>query len=361
MIENQTENQITQQEDELTLKDLVKHIKEYALEILRNWKILLLFIIPITAYMLYRAINTPITYTAALTFMVNENEGGMGGGAAAGILGAIGLGSGEKYNLDKILELSKSNRIIHQALLSDAVIDGKKDLYINHFIKIYNMPNEEWKKDTALRNGIYFRSTKVDSFSRKELRALKGVYAKLLGNESSMPLYTTTSSKQTSIMKMNFNSQSEEFSAQFLKTLYDKLNVFYVSKSIEKQKYTYEVVVAKADSIKRLLYGRESAKANYTDTHRGLFMEAQQVPTQRLSRDVNMLSLMYAEAIKNAEVADFSLKNKVPFVQAIDVPLYPLPAEKTGKIKAAIIGIAIGLLIGILFIVFRRIFRNSMQ
>ena len=361
MTENQSINNQNQQEDEITLKDLIAKIKEYGVEVIKNWKILLLFIIPITAFMLYKAMTTPITYTSTLTFMVNENEGGMGAGAAAGILGSLGLGGGEKYNLDKILELSKSSRIIHQALLSEGEVDGKKDLYINHFIRIYDMPNEEWKKDTALNKGIYLKNNKVDSFSRKELSALKGVYAKLLGNEVLAPLYTTVSSKQTSIMKMNLTTESEEFSVKFLKTLYDRLNVFYVSKSIEKQKYTYEVVVAKADSIKRLLYGREYSKASYADTHRGLVMETQQVPTQRLTRDVNMLSLMYAEAIKNAEVADFSLKNKVPFVQAIDVPMFPLKPEKTGKTKALAIGIAIGTIIGILFIIIRRIIRDSLQ
>ena len=223
------------------------------------------------------------------------------------------------------------------------------------------MCNIDWKKDTALHNGFFFKHTKIDSFSRKELSAIKSIYGRIVGTELVLPLYSTSSSKQTSIMKLTLNTVSEELCVRFLKTIYDRLNIFYVSKSIEKQKYTYEVVVAKADSIKRLLYGREYAKANYSDTHRGLVMETQQVPTQRLTRDVNMLSIMYAEAIKNAEVADFSLKNKVPFVQAIDIPMFPLKPEKTEKIKSLFIGIAIGMFIGILFIIVRRIIKDSLQ
>ena len=360
MTENQSINNQNQQEDEITLKDLIAKIKEYSAEVIKNWKILLLFIVPVTAFMLYKALTTPITYTSTLTFMVNENEGGMGAGAAAGILGMLG-GSGEKNNLDKILELSKSQRILNEALLTKVTINGKNDYYANHIISAYDMCNTDWKKDTALQNGFFFERTKIDSFSRKELSAIKSIYGKIVGTELVAPLYSTSSSKQTSIMKLTLNTVSEELCVRFLKTIYDRLNIFYVSKSIEKQKYTYEVVVAKADSIKRLLYGREYAKANYSDTHRGLVMETQQVPTQRLARDVNMLSIMYAEAIKNAEVADFSLKNKVPFVQAIDVPMFPLKPEKTGKIKATVIGIAIGMIIGILFIIIRRIIRDSLQ
>jgi hypothetical protein len=359
MIENQTINsQNQQEEEEVTLKDLIDKGKEYAIEVLKNWKILLLFIIPITAIMLYQAITTPVTYTSALTFMVNENEGGMGVGAAAGILGMLG-GGGEKNNLDKILELSKSQRILNEALLTKVTIDGKNDFYINHIISIYDLPHTDWKKDPVLREGISFKTSNVDSFSRNELSALKGVYGKLVGSTTSVGMYSTSSSRQSTIMKMNLSSLSEELCVKFLKTIYDRLNIFYVSKSIEKQKYTYEVVVAKADSIKKLLYGREYAKASYADTHRGVVMETQQVPTQRLSRDVNMLSIMYAEAIKNAEVADFSLKNKVPFVQAIDIPMFPLKPEKTGKVKASITGIVIGLIIGILFVILRKIIRNS--
>ena len=360
MTKNQSINNQNQQEDEITLKDLIAKIKEYGVEVIKNWKILLMFIIPITALMLYKALTTPITYTSTLTFMVNENEGGMGMGAAAGILGMLG-GGGEKNNLDKILELSKSQRILNEALLTKVEINGKTDIYANHIISVYDMCNTDWEKDTALQNGFIFKHNKIDSFSRKELSAIKSIYSKILGNEKYAPLYSTSSSKQTSIMKMSLNTTSEELCVKLLKTIYDRLNIFYVSKSIEKQKYTYEVVVAKVDSIKRLLYGREYAKASYSDTHRGLVMETQQVPTQRLSRDINMLSIMYAEAIKNAEVADFSLKNKVPFVQAIDVPMFPLNPEKTGKIKALAIGIAIGMIIGILFIVIRRIIRDSLK
>lgn len=359
MIENQTINSQNQQEDEITLKDLILKIKEYGIEVLKNWKTLILFIIPITAFMLYKAITTPITYTSALTFMVNENEGGMGAGAAAGILGMLG-GTGEKNNLDKILELSKSQRILNEALLTKVVIDGKNDFYINHIINIYDLPHTDWKKDPVLKEGgIIFKTSNVDSFSRSELSALKGVYEKLIGSATTVAMYSTSSSRQSTIMKMNLNSLSEELCIKFLKTIYDRLNIFYVSKSIEKQKYTYEVVVAKADSIKKLLYGREYAKASYADTHRGVVMETQQVPTQRLSRDVNMLSIMYAEAIKNAEVADFSLKNKVPFVQAIDIPMFPLKPEKTGKIKATILGILLGLIIAVLFIIIRKVIRDS--
>jgi hypothetical protein len=361
MIENPQISSQTHQEDEITLKDLIVKIKEYGVEVRKNWKTLVLFVIPITAFMLYKAITTPITYISTLTFMVNENEGGMGMGAAAGILGMLGAG-GEKNNLDKILELSKSQRILNEALLTKVDINGKNDFYINHIINIYDLPHTDWVKDPEMSKGVSIRSTNIDSFSRVELSALKSVYNRIVGSPTSsiQPLYATSASKQTSIMKMSFNSLSEELSVRFLKTLYDRLNIFYVSKSIEKQKYTYEVVVEKADSIKKLLYGREYAKASYADTHRGIVMETQQVPTQRLTRDVNMLSIMYAEAIKNAEVADFSLKNKVPFVQAIDIPMFPLKPEKTGKTKATAIGIALGLILGILFIVLRRVIREAM-
>ena len=361
MTENQSINNQNQQEDEITLKDLIAKIKEYSAEVIKNWKILLLFIVPVTAFMLYKALITPASYNSVLTFMVNENEAGMGIGAAAGILGSLGLGGAEKSNLDKILELSKSQRILHEALMTKGTIDGKNDFYANHIINIYDMPHTDWKKDIVLKEGMSFTHSKIDSFSRKELGALKSIYGKLVGNGIDPPLYTTTSSKQTSIMRMGLSSISEELCVKFLKTIYDKLNVFYVSKSIEKQKYTYDVVIAKVDSLKRLLYGKEYAKASYSDTHRGLVMETQQVPTQRLARDVSMISVMYAEAIKNAEVADFSLKNKVPFIQAIDLPTVPLSPEKVGRFKSAAMGIIIGAIIGILFIIIRRIIRDSLQ
>jgi uncharacterized protein involved in exopolysaccharide biosynthesis len=138
MMEQQEEKMPQQeyyQDDEITLKELILKIQEYWQEILKNWKLIFLIIIPFVAFFLIKAFLTPATYSAQLTFMVNEDEGGGGFGGVSAILGQFGFGGGgqSSYNLDKILELSRSRKIIQMALFEKVNIDGKKGLLSQSF------------------------------------------------------------------------------------------------------------------------------------------------------------------------------------------------------------------------------------
>ena len=110
-------NQNMQASDEITLKELILLIKEYWGVLWgKKWYIIIAGLIGglIFGIIEYRK---PVTYTAELTFMVNEDSGGSSGGAAA-ILGQFGFGggAGSEYNLDKIIQLSKSRRIAENVL-----------------------------------------------------------------------------------------------------------------------------------------------------------------------------------------------------------------------------------------------------
>ena len=87
MTENKTK---TIGKDEISFRDIVLTVREYSREVLRNWWWILIFTVPITAYLLYKAIKTKPTYTASLTFLVNGNEGSSLGIAA--IAGQIRFG-----------------------------------------------------------------------------------------------------------------------------------------------------------------------------------------------------------------------------------------------------------------------------
>ena len=80
-----------------------------------------------------------------------------------------------------------------------------------------------------------------------------------------------------------------------------------------------------------------------------------------MDRDVKMLQVVYGEAIKNLEMADFALKNKTPFIQAIDLPVAPLKKVKKSKLKGLLTGLSIGILLGSVFVVGRKIIRNAMM
>ncbi len=126
------------QEQEISIKELILKISEYYLAIRKGWKILLFFVIPIVAFLVYKTYMTPIAYKATYTFMINEDEGG-GVNPVSSILGSFGFGGGSKstHNLDKILELSTSREIIGLALFEKVEIGGQSDYFANHIIELF--------------------------------------------------------------------------------------------------------------------------------------------------------------------------------------------------------------------------------
>jgi len=69
---------------------------------------------------------------------------------------------------------------------------------------------------------------------------------------------------------------------------------------------------------------------------------------------------MYAEVLKNTEVADFSLKNKLPFIQLIDAPLSPIQPTQISLLRKLLIGIFIGGIAGAAIVIARRIWLDIM-
>ena len=117
----------------------------------------------------------------------------------------------------------------------------------------------------------------------------------------------------------------------------------------------------KVDSIKNEMTKKEYALAIFLDSHRSLISKKDQLKEIRLKRDIQVLGEAYGVSLKNFEIADFSLKNKTPFIQVIDVPFAPIEAVEESKIKNFIVSTFIGLLLSSLLIIGLKIFQDTMQ
>jgi G-rich domain on putative tyrosine kinase len=367
------------EDDEITLKELLLKLSDYGREIRKKWFILFLFCIPTTGYLVYKAFVNRPEYLAKLTFMVNSDDSKSAGGVAASILGQFGLGGGDsKDNLDKILALSKTNIILEKALFKQGTVDGVTDNYANHFIRIFNL-HKAWEKDTSgLKNflfstsdltqknrkesltGYLYNDENVNKYTRTESKVVKKLLDKLIGNEGEVGIFNSSYDKKSGIMNLTLNTYSEDLSIKLLEDIFLQLSKFYVDKSIEKQRKSYELISSKVDSIEDALNGVEYRQADFEDHNRMVLFEKAKLPKLRLSRDRTVLNLMYSEAIKNQEISDFSLKNKIPYIQSIDTPFPPIKPVKQSKLKAIITGLALGVFLGIVFIIIRKIMREAL-
>lgn len=349
------------EENDVSLKDLIFKLKEYWLESKRNWKLIAIVTGSLLTFMfVYNYVILPDTYSAKVTFMLNDDSDAPSG--LSSIIGLIGGGSSSNYSLDKVIALALSRRIIEDALFSKGTIRGKNDYYANHLIRAQNF-HFKWKWFSPDLANFYFERDSTAAFSRKENKALLYIYAMIAGNpDQGVDGYLKSNVSETSgIMSLSLTTNSEELSIQLMRKIYEKLGTFYVDKTIEKQKFTYDLIRQKRDSIYRALNRTDYSQASFQDTHFGLIMQTPRVSGIQIQRQNQILGLMYGEAVKNTETADFALKNKIPFVQAIDLPISPLRSNTPGWIKLTIIGLFLGLFLSVGFIIVRKVIRGAMK
>ena len=89
--------------------------------------------------------------------------------------------------------------------------------------------------------------------------------------------------------------------------------------------------------------------ADALDQAVGVFKFKGKIKQARLRKDNELLSLMYAEVIKNKEIAKFNLDQEKPVFQIIDQPSLPLEQHIKSKIVfTALGGIVIGFILFLL-------------
>ena len=348
-------------EDEISLRDLMIKVRRGIHEVLQHWKIPALCIALVVAWQLYAYFTFIPVYPAQITFSVDEEEGGSSAGLT-GILGQFGLGSvrPSRYNLDKIMALSKSRRVIQNTLFSKLDMDGKNDFIANHLIREYDLGHAI---KTSNEGGFSFTHDSLPIFTGAENEMLITLYNVIIGPPEAPKeaLMTADYNEDTNIMSIHVSTTNEALSLALAQRMFESLSDYYVTKAIEKQLKTYNVVSAKKDSVLAVLKATEYQLASFKDSHRGLLLRTDQLNELRLQREITALSAMYAEVLKNTEVADFSLKNKTPFIQVIDSPISPIYPTQISLPRKIAIGVILGGLIGCVIVIGRMIYKDIMD
>ena len=346
--------------DAITLKDLVRQIRLWIDEIIKHWYVVAFFVLLGVGYQVYKYSKYTPLYTATITFNVDEDEGG-GNQGLTGILGQFGLGTvrPSRYNLDKILALSKSRRVIQESLFSKITVDGKEDYIANHLLTQYKLNSTADSKASP----FHFTHDSLPVFSQEENAMLLTVYGAIIGppDQPKKALLSSSYNEDSNIMTLSVTTTNETISLALAQRMFDSLSKYYINKAIEKSLKTFNLVSMKRDSVLGVLKGTEYQLASFKDAHRSMLMRTDQITELRLQREVAALSAMYAEVLKNVEVADFTVKNKTPFIQVIDTPLAPIQPVRLSFLRLMLIGVIVGGFIGSVLIIVRGIYLNTFK
>ena len=302
-------------------------------------------------------------YKANLSFMLNENENGISSSLSslAGLAGLSGSSSGSISD-DKILFMSNSRNILGSTLLTSKNINGYNELLANHFIDFNNM-QKSFASDTALIGFTHFNHTTLKELNYQENKVLDKIIKIIIDDK----LLIVTSKKKSGlvaqsagIILIEFTSSSEIFSKLFTEELYDRLSNYYINKTIQRQLKNYTLIKERADSLKGLVENTEEIGADFFDRNANVVKMRSRIQSERIRKNVEILNLMYAEVLKNLEIAKFALENQTPSFQIIDTPTYPLEIKKLSKLKTGIISSFLFVFLFLISIVLRKVYdKNS--
>lgn len=331
-----------QKSDEISLRELILKFIEWKNYLLTKWKVIMLAVIIGSGIGLgYSFLKKPV-YTAELTFALEEKSSGSSLGAYAGIASQFGIdlgGDGGAFSGDNILELMKSRLLIENTLLTPVMINGKKETLVNRYILFYKL-REKWEKNPELRS-VSFDTSARENFSVLQDSLLFTITSVIKKNM----LQVSKVDKKLNIVNVQCISEDQLFAKYFVEELVKNVSGFYISTKTQKSRTNVQLLQSRTDSVQRALDREMYGAAVSQDQNQNLVRAQARVPGVKRQMNVQMLTTMYGELVKNLELSKFALSREEPLIQVIDKPILPLKKEKFGKAKGIVLG---GFLAGVL-------------
>lgn len=323
--------------DELTLKELILAVQDYGKYFLRKWYWFVLGAVVLGGLLFYRAYTVPVKYSAPLTFLLNKESDKGGAGSILGNLGLGGAGTQGDSHAMKLLELSKSRRVLGAVLFDSTTIDGQHRLIADHLIDAYEY-QDSWV-ETSLE-GFYFNAGQPAADDRQGNQVFKILHGLMIREEEG--ILTLVLDLESGLFTAKATTPDPELSIAIIERLYAELADYFTQSTVADKQATLQRLTTRADSVKTELARAERELARSQDRLAQVPLRQSSVRQNQLEREVYILSTMYGEIIKNRETSAFILSSEKPAFTLVDAPLEPLRANREPRISAGVMGVALG-------------------
>lgn len=309
--------------DEISFVKLLIKLKKNSIYTLKSWKILTVCtIFGVLIGWIFSNFEKE-TFTAELTFTIENDKPLYLGGNLTSILGFdLGGSSNEGvFSNDNMLELFNSRRMIEKTLLSKVPNQNQTfaDLYcVSEKIKTkYSFPLFTSKSKKTL---------KQDSI-------LGEIYSEIKLN------YFKIKHVTNNILELELKYKNELFAKYFLETLANVVSNDYNEMKTKKSKMNMLALQNQVDSVKNVLNNQIN--------------ESQLNKNSKMNQiEIEINSKLLSELIKQSELSKVALRKDTPLIQIIDNPILPLKTNKTKVFNNIILGGMIFFLISYLLIMF---------
>jgi uncharacterized protein involved in exopolysaccharide biosynthesis len=354
-------NTSTENNDEISLKELIQKIKEWVSYLKTKWKIILLVsTLGASIGIVYALFQKP-TYKAVLTFALEEDKGGGGGlGGAMGLASTFGidLGSsgGGAFAGSNLMELMKSRLLVEKTLLNPVVVKGDTLSLVEYYIQI-NELREKWNKKPELKNIQFLPNADRTEFSLQQDSILQTIFKSLTDLKS---LTISQKDKKVSITNIEVISENEQFAKVFCENLAKETSEFYVETKSKKARLNTEILQKQTDSIRNELNNAITGVAAASDNVYNLnpALNVKSSPGKRRQVDVQANTAILTQLVAQLEMSKVTLRKETPLIQVIDRPILPLEKEKVGKLKSLILGGFLAGFLTVLYLIFSNLYKK---
>lgn len=323
------------------LKDRVSDIK-YILQFKKS--LALVIIIGALLGALAAWLKRP-TYTARLTFVVDDSKSSGGGGGLSALAGLAGFnldglgGASGVLAGDNVEELIKSRKLIKKTLLT--AYDSTQTLADRY--AAVNKLNSKWLKYSPDGKIIRFPLNGINN-TRLQDSLLHEMTELILADEFGI----AKTDKKLGFFEVNATMKDEKLAQLFCTRMINQSTDFFISTKTKRLRDNVTRLQKRADSIGIILnhktYSVAAANQSILDLNPAYTTANANIEVKE--RDKIVLATVYSETVKNLESSKTMLAQETPTVQIVDEPELPL---KKNKLKFSI-AIPTGmLLLGIIF------------
>ena len=189
-------------------------------------------------------------FESRISFALEENNSGLGGGAInlAAEFGFNLGGSSSIFSGDNILQIISSRRVIENVLLSiDTLSDGKAITMAQYLLDLSKEPAKKQDKEKERIANVSFPVGK----ERTKFTYLEDSVLFILYEEEVLPnLIAHRPDKKLGIFEVRFTSSEERFAKVFSERLIKETSDFYTELRSKKSRQTLEILQSRVDALR---------------------------------------------------------------------------------------------------------------
>jgi hypothetical protein len=329
-----------------TVKEYLSIIGKIISGIIHHWKIIFFTALIGSGIGLGFSYFKKPFYAADLNFYIDDS------GKNSGLMGFATLAQQFKlpeafdFNNKKtlLIELLKSKEIYTRSFLKKTSFQGRDEMLINQFLKIYELPKgliEKFKIDSTL-----FNSVKPDHFTFAQVKVLNFAF-RYMSDEM-----VKIDEQLGGIIDISIKSKDEEFSFNFVNTQMESLLDFYEKERNKKSLESYDYLLEKKDSLFDAIKSSESSLAKLSDSKHQSIKADVYIEQKSLERKIILLNDILEETLKSLELANINLALQTSSIKIIDKPKLPLDQFVPNRIRLALIGAFAGFVLSFTLVFF---------